>query len=82
MKIIYNNPYRQLGVYSTSPQKEVVATSYEITCAIKSFVGEISQIPPMYSAVKVQGKKQIVARKTDMSYMRAFLTKGVVFSLK
>jgi tRNA pseudouridine55 synthase len=45
-------------------QKEVVATAEEITCAVNSFIGEISQIPPMYSAIKVNGKKMYeLARK-------------------
>ncbi len=35
----------------------VNATEQEITDAIKSFVGKIEQIPPMYSAIKVGGKK-------------------------
>lgn len=32
-------------------------TSDEIKTALNSFLGEITQIPPMYSAVKVNGKK-------------------------
>ena len=35
MKIIYNNPYRQLGVYSTSPQKEVVANQSKMKAFLK-----------------------------------------------
>lgn len=29
----------------------------DVVCALKSFEGEISQYPPMYSAIKVNGKK-------------------------
>ncbi|MBR5155457.1 MAG: tRNA pseudouridine(55) synthase TruB [Clostridia bacterium] len=36
---------------------EVNVSEDEITRAIKSFVGEIEQIPPMYSAIKIDGKK-------------------------
>ena len=36
---------------------EVNCTREEITDAIMSFVGEIEQIPPMYSAIKQNGKK-------------------------
>lgn len=38
-------------------QKEVNCSSDEVIKTIKSFVGEYSQIPPMYSAIKVNGKK-------------------------
>ena len=36
---------------------EVSATADEITSVIKSFQGEIEQIPPMFSAKKIDGKK-------------------------
>lgn len=38
-------------------QKEVNCTNEEIEDAINSFVGPIKQIPPMYSALKKDGKK-------------------------
>lgn len=38
-------------------QKEVTCSSDEIQQVVNSFKGEISQIPPMYSAIKVNGKK-------------------------
>ncbi len=38
-------------------ESEVNATEEEIIRAINSFIGEIKQIPPMYSALKVNGKK-------------------------
>ena len=38
-------------------QSEVTASEQEIKEAIFSFVGEYDQIPPMYSAIKVNGKK-------------------------
>lgn len=37
--------------------KEVSATVQEIEDAVMSFVGEIMQTPPMYSAIKIGGKK-------------------------
>ena len=37
--------------------KEVTATEEEIREAVLSFVGDYDQIPPMYSALKVNGKK-------------------------
>lgn len=41
-----------------------VPTRLEIDQIIASFVGEISQIPPMYSAIKINGKKMYeLARK-------------------
>lgn len=38
-------------------EKEVLATEEQIKEAILSFVGKYNQIPPMYSALKVNGKK-------------------------
>jgi tRNA pseudouridine55 synthase len=38
-------------------EREVTASKDEIIKAINSFVGEIKQVPPMYSALKVNGKK-------------------------
>lgn len=38
-------------------ESEVNASEEEIIKAINSFVGEIKQVPPMYSALKVNGKK-------------------------
>lgn len=38
-------------------QKEVVADEVQVKDAIMSFVGDYEQIPPMYSALKVDGKK-------------------------
>ena len=38
-------------------QKQVTCTEKQITEVIESFVGEYDQIPPMYSALKVNGKK-------------------------
>ena len=35
MNIINHNPYRQLGVYSTSPQKEVVANQGKMKAFLK-----------------------------------------------
>ena len=38
-------------------EAEVNATEEEIRDCVQAFVGEIEQLPPMYSAVKVNGKK-------------------------
>ncbi len=38
-------------------EEEVVVTEDEVKEAIYSFLGEYAQIPPMYSALKVNGKK-------------------------
>lgn len=38
-------------------ENEVKVTEEEVMNAISSFVGEYDQIPPMYSAIKVNGKK-------------------------
>lgn len=37
--------------------KEVESTTEEVEAAILSFVGEYEQVPPMYSALKVNGQK-------------------------
>lgn len=41
----------------TLSEKEVSSTDEEVISAINSFLGESRQIPPMYSALKVDGKK-------------------------
>lgn len=38
-------------------QKEVTSTQKEIEEAVNSFIGDYKQIPPMYSALKVNGKR-------------------------
>lgn len=38
-------------------EKKVTCTKDKVTEAIESFIGEYDQIPPMYSALKVNGKK-------------------------
>lgn len=38
-------------------ESEVNVTEQEVIDAIQSFVGEYDQVPPMYSAIKVNGKK-------------------------
>lgn len=38
-------------------EKEVKVTSEEVVLAVMSFVGSYDQIPPMYSALKVNGRK-------------------------
>ncbi|MDE6138014.1 MAG: tRNA pseudouridine(55) synthase TruB, partial [Candidatus Gastranaerophilales bacterium] len=43
------------GEVTNSYDKKV--TEAEVIEALKSFEGEISQIPPIYSAIKVNGKK-------------------------
>lgn len=38
-------------------EREVTSTREDIEDVVKGFVGEISQIPPMYSAIKINGRK-------------------------
>lgn len=69
---IYRNKLK-LGYISDTYDKDGVIQEYniqkvptrvEIDQIIASFVGEISQIPPMYSAIKINGKKMYeLARK-------------------
>lgn len=55
----------QLGISTDSQditgtvieEKAVTVTENEVITAIESFVGEYQQIPPMYSALKVNGQK-------------------------
>ena len=47
----------QDGEGEITSEKEVTSTKEEVENAINSFVGEITQIPPMYSAIKINGKK-------------------------
>lgn len=48
----------------------VTATREEIAQAVQSFLGEIVQIPPMYSAVKVNGKKLYELARSGISVER------------
>ncbi len=41
----------------TIEEREVSCTPQEVQDVIDTFVGEIEQVPPMYSAIKVNGKK-------------------------
>lgn len=38
-------------------EREVAVTGEQLTAVLSRFTGEIEQVPPMYSAIKVQGKK-------------------------
>jgi tRNA pseudouridine55 synthase len=71
-----NKTYRtklKLGYISDTYDKDGVIQEYniqkiptraEIESSIASFIGEINQIPPMYSAIKINGKKMYeLARK-------------------
>lgn len=52
---------------ATLSTQEVHVTEDEIRSVIASFVGEINQVPPMYSALKVNGQKLCdLARKGQM----------------
>ena len=45
---------------------DAIATKEELEAAVSSFKGEIEQIPPMYSAIKLKGKKLYeLARKGE-----------------
>ncbi len=47
-------------------QKETNVSESELLAVLEKFVGEISQIPPMYSAIKIGGKKLYeIARKGE-----------------
>lgn len=48
----------------------VTANREEIAQAVQSFLGEIVQIPPMYSAVKVNGKKLYELARSGISVER------------
>ncbi len=50
--------------------KSVCAGEHEISGAIMSFVGEIQQLPPMYSAIKIDGKKLYELARQGVSVER------------
>lgn len=52
-------------------QREVTSTPEEIREAIFSFIGEYKQIPPMYSAIKINGKKLYELARQGMEVERA-----------
>ncbi len=48
-------------------RRAVLVTSEQLVSALEAFTGEINQIPPMYSAVKIKGKKLYeLARKGEI----------------
>lgn len=52
--------------------RPVTCTSQEAEQAVLSFLGEYDQIPPMYSALKVQGKKLYELARAGVEVERAF----------
>lgn len=52
-------------------QKEVKVTEAEVQNAIMSFIGEYMQMPPMYSALKVNGKKLCDLARAGVTVERA-----------
>lgn len=52
-------------------QKEVNVTEEEVRSAIMSFVGDYMQVPPMYSALKVNGKKLCDLARAGVTVERA-----------
>ena len=52
-------------------ETEVNSSVEEITLAINSFIGKIKQVPPMYSALKVNGKKLYELARAGIEIERA-----------
>ena len=52
-------------------EKPVNVTEEEVRKVLKSFVGEQLQVPPMYSALKVNGKKKFYMRRQRGLHLRA-----------
>lgn len=52
-------------------QREVNVTEEEVRAAILSFVGDYMQVPPMYSALKVNGKKLCDLARDGITVERA-----------
>lgn len=52
---VETDTYDREGVIISN--SDIVPQQQDIIHAIKSFIGEINQIPPMYSAIKINGKK-------------------------
>ncbi len=52
-------------------RKEVTVTSSQVENALQSFAGEINQIPPMYSAIKQNGKKLYELARSGVTVERA-----------
>jgi len=52
-------------------QREVTSSPDEIREAVLSFIGEYKQIPPMYSAIKIKGKKLYELARQGVEIERA-----------
>ncbi len=51
------DPESSVTDMSTKDTGQIVLSKEEVEEAVRSFLGEIKQIPPMHSAIKVKGKK-------------------------
>ena len=51
-------------------EKEISVTGQQLTAVLERFTGEIQQVPPMYSAIKVQGKKLYELARKGMEVER------------
>ncbi len=52
-------------------RSEKIPSSQEVDLALQSFQGQISQVPPMYSAKKIQGKKLYELARSGITIERA-----------
>ena len=57
LQIVSDDGVSALAEVASITESTVTATRDDIVNAAKSFVGEYMQIPPMYSALKVNGQK-------------------------
>ncbi len=73
--------YDSEGIFTRKSDEPVTVTEEEFEETLKSFVGEIEQTPPAYSAVKVKGKRAYdMARKGEEIKLEA--RKIQVFNLE
>lgn len=87
MKIISNNPYRQLGVYSTSPRKDIVANQGRIKAFLNvnrpvSFPLDLDGILPLISRSE-QSVADAIAKLTlpaeQLKYAQFWFAKNTQF---
>lgn len=66
---VITDTYDMEGIITS--EKEVNVNINDITSAIQKFNGEIEQVPPMYSAIKVKGKKLYELARKGIEIERA-----------
>jgi len=65
----------------TSKNDQIIPTKNKVKSVVKTFIGEIEQIPPVFSAIKLKGKKAYQLARKNIN-VNLTLRKITVYSIK